>query len=217
MWMRCRTRGGRAWPRRTACARRRQRPYPRRCGQVSSRAGCASMPSPCAPCRRASRAPEISGETRSPRVPARGSSRERWRLWTTRRRHPSRSAGGQHALEQEGLMLEQRQDTGHAAADETSEARAAIYHRPMPGGGYVDVEVDVVRESADEGSRVRGRVTLERRAEENRRTGHRPPVVAEFTGDDVDVVMADLFRLACDNAALARSMLRWQSSRLRSD
>jgi hypothetical protein len=87
----------------------------------------------------------------------------------------------------------------------------------MPGGGYVDVEMDAVRESEDAGGRVCGRLILERRADQGRRTGHRPPVVAELTGDDVDAVMADLFRLACDNAALARSLLRWQSARLRSD
>lgn len=114
-------------------------------------------------------------------------------------------------------MLDQRQDAGHAPADGRSEARAASYHRPMPGGGYVDVEMDIVRDSEDTLGRVRGRVILERRAEHGRRVGHCAPIVAEMTGDDVDEVMADLFRLACDNVALARNMMRWQSARLRAD
>jgi hypothetical protein len=114
-------------------------------------------------------------------------------------------------------MLDQQHDTEHASADERSEARAALYHRPMPGGGYVDVEMEVVHERGDAEGLVRGRVTLERRAEQGRRVGHRAPVVAELTGNDVNEVMADLFRLACDNAALARSMMRWQAERMHAD
>jgi hypothetical protein len=77
--------------------------------------------------------------------------------------------------------------------------------------------MEVVREGEDAAGHVCGRVTLERRADQDRRIGHRPPVVAELTGDDVDEIMTDLFRLACDNAALARSMMRWQSERMRVD
>lgn len=111
-------------------------------------------------------------------------------------------------------MLDQQQDTGHASADGHSAARGALYHRPMPGGGYVDVEMDLVRVSDGAAPRVRGRVILERRGDHGRRIGHRPPVVSEVTGDDVNDVMAELFRVACDNAALARSMMRWQSAHL---
>jgi hypothetical protein len=112
-------------------------------------------------------------------------------------------------------MLNQQQDPGHASADGHTEARAALYHRPMPGGGYVDVEMDIVRERGDATGRVRGRVILERRADHDRRIGHRPPVISEMTGDDVNDVMTELFRVACDNAALARSMMRWQSAHMR--
>jgi hypothetical protein len=112
-------------------------------------------------------------------------------------------------------MLDQQQDAGHAPADGRS--RIALYHRPMPGGGYVDVEMDAEHVSEGAAARIRGRVIMERRAELGRRVGHQPPVVAEMWGDDTDELMADLFRLACDNAALARSLMRWQSARSRAD
>jgi hypothetical protein len=112
-------------------------------------------------------------------------------------------------------MLDQHRDAGHAPADGRS--RNARYRRPMPGGGFVDVELETARESKDGASRVRGRVIVERRAAQSRRSGHLAPVVAELTGDDDDELMADLFRLARDNAALARSLMRWQSARAHAD
>ncbi|MDB4881585.1 MAG: hypothetical protein JWL95_351 [Gemmatimonadetes bacterium] len=112
-------------------------------------------------------------------------------------------------------MLDQQEDTGHAPAD--GRLRTALYRRPMPGGGYVDVEMDAVRGSTEVVARAWGKVILERRADHRRRTGHRPPVVAEMAGDDADELMAELFRLARDNAALARSLMRWQSARDRAD
>jgi hypothetical protein len=114
-------------------------------------------------------------------------------------------------------MLNHQQDTGHAPVDGRSGTGAALYRRPMPGGGYVEVELDVVREADDVALRARGRVIMERRSDPGRRDGHQPPIVAELAGDDVDEVMADLFRLAQDNAALARGLLRWQSARARAD
>ena len=108
-------------------------------------------------------------------------------------------------------MLDQQQDAGQAPADGRS--RPALYHRPMPGGGYVDVEMDAEHVSEGAEARVHGRVIMERRADIGRRIGHQPPVVAEMSGDDADELMSELFRLACDNAALARSLMRWQSAR----
>ena len=93
-----------------------------------------------------------------------------------------------------------------------------IYRRPMPGGGYVEVELDA---SPSQGARderaapVRGRVIMERRADPGRRSGHTAPVVAELAGDDRDELMGDLFRLARDNAALARSLMRIEAARER--
>jgi hypothetical protein len=110
-------------------------------------------------------------------------------------------------------MLDQQQDVGQ----ESARGQSALYRRPMPGGGYVDVEMEVVREHADGTGRAYGRLILERRSDQSRRTGHQPPVVAEVSGDDVDEVLAHLFSLAQDNAALARSLMRWQSARARAD
>jgi hypothetical protein len=112
-------------------------------------------------------------------------------------------------------MLDQQQDAGHAAPDQRS--RTALYRRPMPGGGYVEVELEVVGEANDARVRRRGRVILERRAELSRRVGHQPPIVAELVGEDVDGLMAELFRMVRDNAALARSLMQWQSARGRAD
>ena len=112
-------------------------------------------------------------------------------------------------------MLDQQQDARRVHADGRSGTTS--YRRPMPGGGFVDVEMDVGRESGDEVSRARGRVIIERRAELSRRTGHQPPIVAEMSGDDAGELMAELFRLARDNAALARTLMQWQSARERAD
>ena len=106
-------------------------------------------------------------------------------------------------------MLDQRQDAARGAREGPS--GAALFRRTMPGGGYVEVELDAPPAAAAPGAaptRVRGRVIMERRADPGRRYGHRAPVVAELSSDDRDELMADLFRLACDNVALARSLMR---------
>jgi hypothetical protein len=104
-------------------------------------------------------------------------------------------------------------DPGRAAPE--GRARDARYHRPMPGGGYVEIEVDSA--SAGDSMRPRGRLIIERRSQHERRLGHQPPIVADLSHDDVDALIADLFRLAHDNAALARSLMQWQSARERAD
>ena len=115
-------------------------------------------------------------------------------------------------------MLDQHQDaerSGHESGSGTP-----LYRRPMPGGGYVQVELDASAAAAapDAGSAaLRGRVVMERRADPGRRYGHRAPVVAELVGDDRDALMADLFQLARDNAALARSLLQMRVAPERAD
>ena len=107
-------------------------------------------------------------------------------------------------------MLDQQQDAARGAREGSS--GATLYRRPMPGGGYVEVELDEPpAEMASGAGPMRGRVILERRADPGRRYGHQAPVVAEMAGDDRDELMADLFRLARDNAALARNLMRRQS------
>ena len=93
----------------------------------------------------------------------------------------------------------------------------ALYSRPMPGGGYVRVEL-LVSEPADvSGERLRGRVVMERRS-------YAPPpiedeqlVVEEVEGDDANTVVAELFRIARDNAAIARRVLRHHAESARTD
>jgi hypothetical protein len=110
-------------------------------------------------------------------------------------------------------MLDQRHDVDREAPD--GSPRDARYHRLMPGGGYVEIEVELI--SSGESTRPRGRLIVERRTEQGRRVGHQPPVVADVVRDDLDALVAELFQLAHDNVALARSLMQWQSARARAD
>lgn len=76
-----------------------------------------------------------------------------------------------------------------------------VYRRELPGGGYVAINVDAQR------GLTRSRVCVERRAREARRDGHAPVIIAEADGDDRSPAFGDLYRLAADNAAIARAML----------
>ena len=76
-----------------------------------------------------------------------------------------------------------------------------VYRRELPGGGYVAINVDGERGLA------RSRVSVERRAREARRGGNSPVVIAEADGDDRSAAFGDLYRLAADNAAIARALL----------
>jgi hypothetical protein len=78
---------------------------------------------------------------------------------------------------------------------------SAFYRRELPGGGYVAIEVERERELA------RTRVSVERHAVDERRDGRVPVVIAEADGDDRSPEFAVLFRLAGDNAAIARVLL----------
>lgn len=78
---------------------------------------------------------------------------------------------------------------------------APVYRRELPGGGYVAIDVKRERELA------RTRVSVERRAEHERRDGHRPVVIAEADGDERSPGFAELYRIAADNAAIARALL----------
>lgn len=115
-------------------------------------------------------------------------------------------------------MLDQQQDAGHGVRDYAP--GEALYRRPMPGGGFVEVEIVVVKSATlgkSGGGPHHGRVVMERRADPGRRAGHHAPVVAELAAGDPDELMGELFRLAQDNAALARSLMRWQARRQRAD
>ena len=77
----------------------------------------------------------------------------------------------------------------------------SIYQRELPGGGYV--KIDVLRERA----LPRTCVSVERRAKHERRPGHQPVVIAEAAGDHRSPAFGDLYRMATDNAAIARALL----------
>jgi hypothetical protein len=109
-------------------------------------------------------------------------------------------------------MLDQQQDAEHGARERAP--GEALYRRPMPGGGFVEVEIVVVEGATlpeSDGRPHHGRIVMERRANPGRRAGHRAPVVAELSADDRDELMGELFRLAQDNPALARGLMRWQA------
>jgi hypothetical protein len=94
-----------------------------------------------------------------------------------------------------------------------------LYRRDLPGAGYVAIDVtSTPADSAQRGEAVdqgRIRVYVERRASEERRSGHAPPVVAEFAGDHGAPEVGELYRMAADNAALARALIEWQGRRPR--
>ena len=76
-----------------------------------------------------------------------------------------------------------------------------LFHRDLPGGGYVAIEATP---AIAEDRTVR--VVVERRADRKRRQGHRPPVIHEEAWSAVG--LEDLYRLACDNVTIARRLLR---------
>jgi hypothetical protein len=89
----------------------------------------------------------------------------------------------------------------------TPGAGAPLYTRPMPGGGYVRVELVVSDRGAVASERRLGRVVIEPR-DARRRDDLVPLVVEEVEGDDENAVVAECFRIARDNAAIARRVLR---------
>jgi hypothetical protein len=78
-----------------------------------------------------------------------------------------------------------------------------LFHRDLPGGGYVAIEVTPAHDQTDR----RVRMVVERRSDRKRRQGHAPPVIIEETWTPIRGV-GDLYRVACDNAAIARGLLR---------
>ena len=91
-----------------------------------------------------------------------------------------------------------------------------LYMRPMPGGGYVKVELLVSDRGAVAHERLRGRVVIEPRSSP-RRDDAMPLVVEEVEGDDEEQVVTECFRIARDNAAIARRVLRQRAAAPRAD
>lgn len=113
-------------------------------------------------------------------------------------------------------MLDQvPDDVRHAAADAHTDG--PLYMRPMPGGGYVKVELVVSDRGAVAHERLRGRVVIEPRAASPRRDDATPLVVEVVEGDNEDEVVTECFRIASDNAAIARRVLRRRAEVGRAD
>lgn len=108
-------------------------------------------------------------------------------------------------------MLDQLYDADAGGRD--AGATQALYARSMPGGGYVRVELVVSDRGNVAGERRLGRVVIEPRDASPRRDDAHPLVVEEVEGEDEDAVVAECFRIARDNAAIARRVLRSRRER----
>jgi len=89
-----------------------------------------------------------------------------------------------------------------------------VYTRPLPGGGYVKIEVAprVAASSTAEGEmEACARLLVERRADPVRRAGHLPPIVAQTVAPTLQRALDELYDIAADNVEVARAIQRWQS------
>ena len=91
-----------------------------------------------------------------------------------------------------------------------------LYTRCLPGGGFVRVELVEADVSAGAAHRC-GRVVIEPRESAPRLAADQPLVVEELEGDDEGVLVTELIRIARDNAAIARRVLRRRSASQRAD
>lgn len=101
-----------------------------------------------------------------------------------------------------------------------------LYRRELPGGGFVAIDVCGIstlrservpeqREHSKGDTEVPcTRIYVERRSDQTRRAGHEPPIIAEVMGEVSPSEAGELYRMAADNAAVARALLAWQSRRL---
>ena len=88
-----------------------------------------------------------------------------------------------------------------------------LYVRDLPGGGFV--AIDLIADGVPgEAQSCRARISVERRASEERRSGHAAPIIAEASGETRSDVFGELYRVACDNVAVARGLLQWRRQRV---
>lgn len=92
-----------------------------------------------------------------------------------------------------------------------------LYTRSMPGGGWVRVELVVGDRSGAAGGRRRGRLVIEPRGASPRRGDGSPLVVEEIERESEEALVDELFRIARDNAAIARRVLRMRAAVARAD
>lgn len=80
------------------------------------------------------------------------------------------------------------------------------YERSLPAAGFVAITVSRTR-SMRRGRVFKGAVVVERRSED-RRAGHKPPIVATAWGSSVDVVIQQLLPIAQCNHALGAALVQ---------
>lgn len=83
-----------------------------------------------------------------------------------------------------------------------------LYHRALPGGGYVAIDVMAVRRWLRR-TRYHGTVLVERRSGGWRERTQHPLVVAEASGESAESVMRTLLPAAECNAAIGSALLRY--------
>ena len=83
--------------------------------------------------------------------------------------------------------------------------RSPLYKRPLPGGGYVEID-----QTGDAEAGFCARLRVERRADPLRREGHTPPVIAEVEAPEADAAFAALHEIAASNVSVAQGIQRWQ-------
>jgi hypothetical protein len=87
-------------------------------------------------------------------------------------------------------------------------SRAPVFRRELPGGGYVVIGVE--RPTADQAARTC--VWLERRADDQRNAEYEDaPLIAAAEGDETSAGFTEMYRLAADNAAVARGLMQWRA------
>ncbi len=99
-------------------------------------------------------------------------------------------------------------DGNAAKATPDTGASEQIYARQMPGGGSIRVEMLPGDRGNIVGERSRGRLVMEERRKSRGAHDIVPIVVEEIEGPDPILVVDELFRIAQDNAAIARRILR---------
>jgi hypothetical protein len=86
--------------------------------------------------------------------------------------------------------------------------RAPMFRRELPGGGYVVLGV----ERSKDRPAPRTCVWLERRADDERNAEYKDaPLIAVAEGDESSEAFTEMYRLAADNAAVARGLMEWRA------
>jgi len=96
-------------------------------------------------------------------------------------------------------------------------SRAPVFRRELPGGGYVVIGIE--RPTGDRPV-ARTWVWVERRVSDGRvvtatADGREAdaPIIGSVDGDEQSAAFTEMYRLAADNAAVARGLMQWRASR----